>query len=84
MSGFRAAQRAEGLAAGRSRFDATMSENDAALDIALGDLSAWGDAERIAAVVSALNLDPEMNVAGPLLRIWLRAKLDIRAPEFAQ
>jgi hypothetical protein len=35
-------------------------------------------------VVSTLNLDPEMNVAGPLLQIWPRAKLDIRALEFAQ
>ncbi len=32
----------------RKRFDAGMSSEDAALDIALGDYSSWGDSERIA------------------------------------
>jgi cyclase len=38
----------------RKRFDAGLSAIDAALDIALGDYSSWGDAERIAANVAAL------------------------------
>lgn len=32
----------------RKRFDAGMSSEDAAVDIALGDYSSWGDSERIA------------------------------------
>lgn len=38
----------------RARFDAGMSDEDAALDIALGDYDAWGDAERIAVNVATL------------------------------
>jgi glyoxylase-like metal-dependent hydrolase (beta-lactamase superfamily II) len=38
----------------RSRFDAGLSARDAALDIALGDFDAWGDAERIAVNVATL------------------------------
>jgi glyoxylase-like metal-dependent hydrolase (beta-lactamase superfamily II) len=38
----------------RRRFDAGLSPSDAARDIALGDYSAWGDAERIAVNVHTL------------------------------
>ncbi len=38
----------------RRRFDAGLSPADAARDIALGDYSAWGDAERIAVNVNTL------------------------------
>ncbi|MET0339947.1 MAG: MBL fold metallo-hydrolase [Polyangiales bacterium] len=38
----------------RKRYDAGMSAEDAALDIALGDYDAWGDAERIAVNVATL------------------------------
>ncbi|WP_291201000.1 MBL fold metallo-hydrolase [Hyphomonas sp.] len=38
----------------RKRFDAGLSVRDAAHDIALGDFSAWGDAERIAVNVDSL------------------------------
>jgi len=38
----------------RRRYDAGLSARDAALDIALGDYSAWGDAERIAVNVATL------------------------------
>ena len=38
----------------RKRFDAGLSARDAAFDIALGDYSAWGDAERIAVNVATL------------------------------
>jgi cyclase len=38
----------------RKRFDAGMSADEAALDIALGDYDAWGDAERIAVNVDTL------------------------------
>jgi len=38
----------------RARYDAGMSAADAALDIALGDFAAWGDAERIAVNVATL------------------------------
>ncbi len=38
----------------RPRYEAGMSVLDAALDIALGDFAAWGDAERIAVNVSTL------------------------------
>lgn len=38
----------------RKRYDAGMSVRDAAFDIALGDFSAWSDAERIAVNVSSL------------------------------
>lgn len=38
----------------RRRFDAGMSVREAALDIALGDYSSWGDAERIAVNVDSL------------------------------
>jgi glyoxylase-like metal-dependent hydrolase (beta-lactamase superfamily II) len=38
----------------RKRFDAGLSARDAALDIALGDYGAWGDAERIAVNVATL------------------------------
>jgi glyoxylase-like metal-dependent hydrolase (beta-lactamase superfamily II) len=38
----------------RARFDAGMSAEEAARDIALGDYSAWGDAERIAVNVDTL------------------------------
>lgn len=38
----------------RKRFDAGLSVRDAALDIALGDYSSWGDAERIAVNVDTL------------------------------
>ena len=38
----------------RKRFDAGQSVRDAAHDIALGDFSGWGDAERIAVNVSTL------------------------------
>lgn len=40
--------------AARARFDAGLSARDAALDIALGDFDAWGDAERIAVNVATL------------------------------
>ncbi len=38
----------------RRRFDAGLSAEDAARDIALGDYSSWGDSERIAVNVSTL------------------------------
>ncbi len=38
----------------RARFDAGLSAKEAALDIALGDFAAWGDAERIAVNVATL------------------------------
>jgi glyoxylase-like metal-dependent hydrolase (beta-lactamase superfamily II) len=38
----------------RQRFDAGLSAADAARDIALGDYSSWGDAERIAVNVDTL------------------------------
>lgn len=38
----------------RKRFDAGLSARDAALDIALADFDAWGDAERIAVNVATL------------------------------
>lgn len=38
----------------RKRFEAGLSARDAALDIALGDYSSWGDAERIAVNVDTL------------------------------
>jgi cyclase len=38
----------------RKRFDAGMPSDEAALDIALGDYDAWGDAERIAVNVETL------------------------------
>ena len=38
----------------RKRFDAGMPAHEAALDIALGDYAAWGDAERIAVNVATL------------------------------
>jgi glyoxylase-like metal-dependent hydrolase (beta-lactamase superfamily II) len=38
----------------RKRFDAGMSSEEAALDIALGDYDSWGDAERIAVNVETL------------------------------
>ncbi len=38
----------------RKRFDAGVSVRDAALDIALGDFSSWGDSERIAVNVDSL------------------------------
>jgi cyclase len=38
----------------RTRYDAGMSVEDATRDIALGDFSAWGDAERIAVNVDTL------------------------------
>ncbi len=38
----------------RKRFDAGLSAREAALDIALGDYSSWGDAERIAVNVDSL------------------------------
>ena len=38
----------------RKRFDAGLSVRDAAHDIALGDFSSWGDAERIAVNVDTL------------------------------
>ncbi|MEZ5954031.1 MAG: MBL fold metallo-hydrolase [Hyphomonas sp.] len=38
----------------RKRYDAGMSVRDAAFDIALGDFSTWGDAERIAVNVDTL------------------------------
>ena len=38
----------------RKRFDAGLSARDAAFDIALGDYSTWGDAERIAVNVATL------------------------------
>jgi len=38
----------------RRRFEAGLSVRDAALDIALGDYSSWGDAERIAVNVDTL------------------------------
>ena len=38
----------------RKRFKAGLSVRDAALDIALGDYSSWGDAERIAVNVDTL------------------------------
>ena len=38
----------------RQRYDAGLSVRDAAFDIALGDYSAWGDAERIAVNVATL------------------------------
>jgi len=38
----------------RRRYDAGLSARDAAFDIALGDYSAWGDAERIAVNVATL------------------------------
>jgi hypothetical protein len=38
----------------RKRFDAGLGPEEAALDIALGDFGAWGDAERIAVNVDTL------------------------------
>ena len=38
----------------RKRYDEGLSARDAALDIALGDYSSWGDAERIAVNVDTL------------------------------
>ena len=38
----------------KQRFDAGLSAAEATLDIALGDYSAWGDAERIAINVDTL------------------------------
>jgi len=38
----------------RKRFDAGMSAEDAAFDIALGDYASWGDSERIAVNVDSL------------------------------
>ena len=38
----------------RKRYDAGLSWTEAAHDIALGDYSAWGDAERIAVNVNTL------------------------------
>ena len=38
----------------RKRYDAGLSQREAALDIALGDFSSWGDAERIAVNVDTL------------------------------
>lgn len=38
----------------RKRFDAALPVREAALDIALGDFSSWGDAERIAVNVDSL------------------------------
>jgi len=38
----------------RKRYDAGLSARDAAMDIALGDYSSWGDAERIAVNVDTL------------------------------
>jgi glyoxylase-like metal-dependent hydrolase (beta-lactamase superfamily II) len=40
--------------AARARFDAGLDAREAALDIALGDFDAWGDAERIAVNVATL------------------------------
>jgi hypothetical protein len=40
--------------AARARVDAGLDAREAALDIALGDFDAWGDAERIAVNVATL------------------------------
>ncbi|MBW2500632.1 MAG: MBL fold metallo-hydrolase [Deltaproteobacteria bacterium] len=65
----------------RKRFDAGLSAREAALDIQLGDFSAWLDSERIAVNVAALYREfgdtsaPE----GPMETFELMAELDRRA-----
>jgi glyoxylase-like metal-dependent hydrolase (beta-lactamase superfamily II) len=62
----------------RKRYDAGMGAREAALDIALGDYAAWGDAERIAVNVATLYRefagDPEppnvVELFGRMAEIW--------------
>ena len=49
----------------RTRFDAGLSETAAANDIALGDYSAWGDAERIVVNVNTLYREFSGKTAAP-------------------
>ena len=49
----------------RKRFDAGMSETEAANDIALSDYSAWGDAERIVVNVHTLYREFSGAMASP-------------------
>jgi hypothetical protein len=50
----------------RTRYDVGLSAADAARDIALGDYSAWGDAERIAVNVDTLYRSGRSERGGPL------------------
>jgi glyoxylase-like metal-dependent hydrolase (beta-lactamase superfamily II) len=61
----------------RKRYDAGLSAPDAARDIALGDYSAWGDAERIAVNVDALyrEFSGRSERTGPLELFGLMAEL---------
>lgn len=61
----------------RKRFDAGMSSEDAALDIALGDYDSWGDAERIAVNVETLyrGYKGETAAANPLEMFTRMAKV---------
>lgn len=49
----------------RKRYDAGLSVRDAAHDIALGDFSSWGDAERIAVNVDTLYREYSGSTAAP-------------------
>ena len=49
----------------RKRFDAGMSETEAAHDITLNDYSAWGDAERIVVNVNTLYREFSGEAAAP-------------------
>lgn len=62
----------------RKRFDAGMSAEDAALDIALGDFDAWGDAERIAVNVERLyaGYRGDLRPADPIAMFARMAKVD--------
>ncbi len=62
----------------RKRFDSNLSLRDAIHDIALGDFSSWGDAERIAVNVSTLYREYEGKLAetvNPLELFALMAKV---------
>ncbi|MEO1015528.1 MAG: MBL fold metallo-hydrolase [Pseudomonadota bacterium] len=61
----------------RKRFDAGLSVRDAAHDIALGDFSSWGDAERIAVNVSTLyrEYSGEAGAANPVELFGLMAEV---------
>ncbi len=62
----------------RKRFDAGMSSEEAALDIALGDYDAWGDAERIAVNVETLyrGYKNDPTPANPLEMFTRMARVD--------
>lgn len=61
----------------RRRFDAGLSAEEAAFDIALGDYSSWGDAERIGVNVNTIyaELDPDFTAPDIMSLFALMARL---------